>query len=98
MEECLNTIDRSPQIAFLKESYSDSPDGFIGNLIEPRELWARAYAQYITLKSGDSVLAQELELVLGSPERLRASEQWTERDFRDILVAIDEPFVSMGWL
>lgn len=69
---------------------------FVDYLLLPSEQWARAYAQYITRKSGDPVLAAAL-----AQERNTAAgpflRQWSDDDFRPIERAIDDLFTTLGW-
>jgi hypothetical protein len=66
---------------------------FLDYLLNPKELWARGYAQYITAKTGDPTLRKQLE-------EMRAMEpdrQWADEDFAPVLQAIDEAFKVKGW-
>ncbi len=63
------------------------------------ELWARAYAQYIAIRSGDTTLMDQLNLRRGpGPLSFRYPEQWTDADFAPIASAIDALFQRLGWL
>lgn len=60
------------------------------------ELWARSYSQYIATKSRQPDMIAELA-------GLRENEmykdiQWDDDDFAPIAEAIDQAFVSLGWL
>lgn len=63
-------------------------------LMQPVELWARAYSQYVAARSGDSILGAELDLVRGRGE---ATGQWSDKDFKSVQGAIDLLFRSKGW-
>lgn len=61
-------------------------------LLHPREMWARAYAQYIAERSKYRVLSEELE-------RARAAEQhrqWATEDFEPVGRAIDVLMKAKG--
>ncbi|MBP5163610.1 MAG: hypothetical protein ILP16_11635 [Spirochaetales bacterium] len=58
-----------------------------------REMFARAYAQYIALKSGDPVLLKQLEEVSST-----GFDQWSQESFRPIAKAFDDLFEEEGWL
>lgn len=66
-------------------------------LITPAEQWARAYAQYISTRSGSDVLKAELEAELESSNTTVLYEQWQPDDFEPIAKAIDELFLKLGW-
>jgi hypothetical protein len=63
-------------------------------LLQPFEIWARAYAQFITEKSGSRVLQADLQRLLArDPNR-----QWTTEDFALVAQAIEALFKKLGWL
>lgn len=61
-------------------------------LLKGREIWARAYAQYIAEASNDPALKLELAkaLSLGAP-------QWDVSDFKPIFAAIENILKAKGW-
>lgn len=65
-------------------------------LLSSEELWARSYAQYIGVKSGDEALLAELR-ELQDPARPYPS-QWQDDDFAPVVQAIDAMFKELGWL
>lgn len=64
---------------------------FLQYLLSPHELWARTYAQYITVRSGSSTLAAQL----AHPSM--AGLHWADRDFAPIAAAIDALLRNKGW-
>jgi SPP1 gp7 family putative phage head morphogenesis protein len=66
-------------------------------LLDPRELWARSYAQYVTLRSGDAQLTRELD-EMRRPGVVVYPSQWVDADFAPIAEAIDRLFEDLGWL
>lgn len=66
-----------------------------GYFLETREIWARAYAQYIAVRSGDKLLLGQLDKIRSSRQPWR---QWSDEDFKPIAEAIDEIFRTKGWL
>jgi hypothetical protein len=62
-------------------------------LLGPRELFARSYCQYVSVRSGDAALLSELQIALQSHYR----EQWHEDDFEPIGDALDDFFDGIGW-
>jgi hypothetical protein len=66
--------------------------------IEPVESWARAYAQYITLRSGGATLRHELDTAIGlGGIEVYRNVQWEEDDFEPIAFEIDSVFYRLGW-
>lgn len=64
---------------------------FLDYLLSPHELFARSYAQYITARSGSSMLAGQL----AHPSM--AGLHWSAGDFDAIARAIDALLVRKGW-
>jgi hypothetical protein len=67
-------------------------------LLHPRELFARCYAQYITVKSEDEVLAEDLAVypIIDSATVI-LPWYWTDPDFADIFDALDRFMEADGW-
>lgn len=62
--------------------------------LSPEEVWARAYAQYIAVRSGDAQLATDLaEHFSGKIVNV----QWEAQDFEPIARAIDTLLEVAGW-
>lgn len=69
-------------------------------LLEWEELWARAYAQYITLRSGNVVLKRQLDRIrrgVGGNHQVYTAQHWADADFEPIAEAIDKIFEAKGW-
>lgn len=63
------------------------------------ELWARGYAQYIAVRSKNpSMLESVKKAVDGAASGAAYPSQWEDDDFAPIAKAIDELFLSKGWL
>lgn len=67
-----------------------SPE-YIEYYTSPAELWARAYAQYVALRSGDSEAQSELQSVLDDPEF--SWKQWDKSDWPPIEEAITNALI-----
>ena len=59
---------------------------------------ARAYAQYVTTKSQEPVLLQQLEAEQETGDVIRNLAQWSDEQFAPVLAAIDDLFRRQGWL
>ncbi len=75
--------------------YAVDPN-FVYYLLDPKELWARAYTQYITVRSKDPVLLEQLNL-LRKQERVYKST-WDDVDFEPIAAEFDDMFAQLGWI
>lgn len=62
-------------------------------LLNPEEVLARSYSQWIALRSGSSLLRQQLDVRRRSPY----PEHWDDDDFEQIAEAFDALFESRGW-
>ena len=62
------------------------------------ELWARSYAQWVAVRSGDQVMLDQLIKIKTDPnsEGYRLS-QWGTVEFGPIAKAIDDLFAMLGW-
>jgi len=67
------------------------------NRLEAVEIWARSYAQYIALRSGDKQMMREVEYRRRIETDVRRNEQWEWDDFAAIAMAIDAEFGDLGW-
>jgi len=72
---------------------------FVSYLLQRDELFARSYAQYITVRSESIPLAEELDYF---QERAQHPQhyalQWQANEFGPIAKTLDALFGSMGWL
>lgn len=69
---------------------------YLEYLLDDRELWARAYSQWVATRSGDGEMLYGLNLARnGVPPDV--PYQWTDEDFRPIGEAIDQLMVQLGW-
>jgi SPP1 gp7 family putative phage head morphogenesis protein len=66
-------------------------------LLQTQEIWARAYAQYITTRSGDERLVKQLQAVRGNQTNPYRIRQWDDDDFEPIAKAIDAIMEAQGW-
>ena len=63
--------------------------------MEDREAFARAYAQWIAVRSGSAAMRGELDLILGG--RAGSPLQYWGDDFLPVAAAFDRLFTSWGW-
>ena len=63
-------------------------------LMLPEELWARAYAQYVAVRSADAKLLQGLTLVNREP----INGHWPREEFLQLANLIDKLFLKLGWI
>jgi hypothetical protein len=88
------TIAKQSEAVRALEKLSKSYPEFIEYSLQDKEIFARAYAQYIAEKSGDVILKEEL----ASKTRSKIFQtQWSEKDFKPISEAIDKLFEEQGW-
>jgi hypothetical protein len=69
-------------------------------LLTPPEVFARSFAQYIVLRSGNPQLAAELDLLRDPANHpgVYYPYQWAYDDFEPIATAFDQMFYRLGWL
>ncbi len=73
------------------------PDDYIrlNYYLQPKELWARAYTQYIIIKSENTYLKEQL-----SSEYQREAifkTQWLENDFENVIFEIETFLIQQKW-
>jgi hypothetical protein len=68
--------------------------------LRPHEMFARAYAQWVVLRSGDENLKKQLQGVLDEIEgqKVKRPRQWPEKDFEPIAREFDKAFRKIGWI
>jgi SPP1 gp7 family putative phage head morphogenesis protein len=72
--------------------------GYITYALDPRELFARSYSQYIAIRSGDAAMLAELSRErAGGDAPIYLPMQWEDDDFAPIAKAFDEVFSKLGW-
>jgi len=78
-------------------TYVAKPDSYyLLYTLDEKEIWARSYAQYIAVRSGNPTMLAQL-----AKERLDpvySERQWDDEDFAPIAAAIDALFRRLGWL
>ena len=91
------TITKTVQTRNGPVSFTRTPDGpYMDYLLKDYEIWARAYAQYISTRSGNAtMIAQIAEEV---DDLLYGAQQWAAADFEPIAAAIDDIFEQKGWI
>jgi SPP1 gp7 family putative phage head morphogenesis protein len=62
---------------------------------DPTEVWARAYAQFIAIESGDPKILKELNLIRSGPQPWR---QWPDDEFEPIRELIKKHFITLLWM
>lgn len=67
-------------------------------LLGENEIWARAYAQYITVRSGNPIMRAELERSLQRRKEGYYPTQWSDESFAPIAEKIDILFREKGWI
>lgn len=112
MEKWRKAVMDSPEIQWLQQLSNGSsqvviegnvhriPKDYISYLLRRREIWARSYSQWISMKSGDKKLVDQLkaEINQDAKRQLPLPGQWREENFGPIAEAIEELFKQMGWL
>jgi hypothetical protein len=70
----------------------------VADLLDPVEIWARSYSQYIALRSRSPELLASLDgFRMRAPTALYYPQQWEDDDFEPIDEAIERLFRRLGW-
>lgn len=76
---------------------------YITYSLDPKELWARSYAQWVTSKRPKEGMSRALHFEMESfqsqpAQNITGAMQWDDDDFKPIGAAIDKLMESKGWL
>jgi hypothetical protein len=64
-------------------------------LLQPKELWARAYSQYIAMKSGNKELLKQLNWEENRQTIFKT--QWMENDFKMVIFEVEKFLIKNKW-
>ena len=64
--------------------------------LRPRELFARAYAQYAAWRSGDRTMLDQIDRILADPQNKHRA--WPYADYLPLIHRFDTLFEDQGWL
>lgn len=70
---------------------------YVDYLLDPEELWARSYAQYIATRSGDKTFRKELDSLRETGEVINYPRQWSDAEFAPVAASIDGLMDKLGW-
>lgn len=91
-------VQNSRAIQLIKASLSTSRPIYNADyLLRDREIWARAYSQYIAVRSRDPEMLRQLDALRQHPI-VGQVFQWSDEDFAPIASAIDDIFRAKGWI
>ena len=76
----------------------DIDHAYVEYLLEPKELFARSYVQYIVVNSQNRVLQRQLDDLRQEPLTSLYPLQWDEEDFLPIADALDAVLQQRGWI
>lgn len=83
----------------LKGSTSRIKSQRVRYYLDTVEQWARAYSQWVAVRSQNEVMLQQVRAIVGRENNLvYAASQWSDEDFVPIANAIDDIFKQLGWL
>jgi hypothetical protein len=94
--EWMKAVKESKAVTSLKEARDIARAGgqktkYLDYLLQSNEVWARSYAQWIAVRSGDPVMLKQLA-------EFKTAAQWSDKDFAPIAAAIDGIFRALGLL
>jgi hypothetical protein len=101
MADVLAAAEKTKAVQELRQHLATTTSLFVAlhlqYLLTPWEIWARAYAQFITERSGFPVLDHQLQMTLkrAGVDKLA---QWSQGDFAPLSKAIETMFRNLNWL
>ena len=75
----------------------DIDQRIVSDRLDARELFARSYAQFVVMTSGDTTLRAELEHARSGRDAVMYPEHWPDDDFQPILNALTTLMRNLGW-
>jgi len=95
-----NAVEKSQTYKLLHHNYSGNTGlrGVVKYLLQPEELWARCYSQWIATKTLDQTLLNELWKYQNSNNFITKSFHWSDDEFRPIARKIETLFSAKGWI
>jgi hypothetical protein len=75
-------------------STSTRERAYFNYMLDPKELWARAYSQFIAQESGNPTLQAEL----GKAHAAAPGRQWAKDDFAPAAAAFRALFKQLNWI
>jgi SPP1 gp7 family putative phage head morphogenesis protein len=94
--EVLSAIDTSQAIKDLEKTMARGKRRTY--ILSDEEKWARAYSQFIAVKSGDAEMLREVALWRSGAIGREADGLWADDDFKPIAAAFETAFRRLGWL
>ena len=88
------------EIAGLPEAWKKYPrlrEKQYDYLLDPLEMFTRAYAQYVAWRSGNQTMLGQIDGVLARQD-LGKLQQWPYADFLPLIHHFDTLFEEQGWL
>lgn len=82
----------------IKKLRAMNPSAYLQYTLRGREIWARAYAQFIATESGNKAMLKRLDEVRTGKANYLPESQWDDADFAPIAQAMRELFSSLGWM
>lgn len=99
MSAWMYAVLQSDEIVSLRESHIKAEDLAMSSyLLDPREVWARCYTQWIVERSQDASLQLALNKRRNSQNRFIARSQWIDVNFSPISQEIKNLFRTRGWI
>lgn len=101
--DCLKNIQASIKTGKItvdgkEERIQPNYKKYLKYLMEPKEIWARSYAQFIAKRTGNKLLLEQLQTRIEVTQKNGALSQWLDTDFIEIEKEIETAMIKMGWM
>ena len=103
LSDWLDAVLMSPsvqQMMLLRDRQDEGSSGFqeLNYALRPAELWARAYCQYVAVKSSSMPLVQQIAAQNNAAASNTAPLYWPREQFISVEGTMDVIFRSQGWM
>jgi hypothetical protein len=98
------SVSQSRAVQRLHELRAEMPasgtaaGSYIDYILSARELFARSYAQWIALRSGDEELLTDVERIRADRNPLMTLVQWESDEFDLLADVFDQLMETLGWM
>jgi hypothetical protein len=102
LNEFIWAVQESERVGDYEELRRHHPDpdvqAIAADLLQPAELWARSFAQYIAMRLPNTTIGNELDASLKMDPDTYIMDYWDPLDFKPVGDAIGQVFHEWGWM
>ena len=104
LHEWQRAVSRSRAVQELRQLRAEMPAAqtraatYVDYLLSARELFARTYAQWLAVRSGDEALLADISRIRTGRGTVSSLIHWEADDFEPLGTALDRLMETLGWM